>query len=124
MSVKRIKFVADVNIEEPLVDFLREKGLDVTWVTEIDKQMPDSTVCEIANSEQRIIVTNDKDFGEIVFFQKKVFHGIILLRIKGQNVSTKIVMMDNLLREHSEKIEKHFVIVTKEKMRFIPLEVI
>ena len=121
--MKRIKFIADVNVERPLVDFLRGKGLDVTWVGEVDKQMSDSTVCRIADSEQRIIVTNDKDFGEIVFFQKKVFHGIILLRIKGQNVSHKIAAMDNLLERHSEKIEKHFVIVTRDKFRFIPLEV-
>ncbi len=58
-----------------------------------------------------------------MFFQKKVFHGIILLRIKGQNVSHKIAAMDNLLGRHSEKIEKHFVIVTRDKFRFIPLEV-
>jgi len=49
---------------------LIKRGFDIKWVAEIDKQMSDNGVCEIANKEQRIFITNDKDFGEIVFFQK------------------------------------------------------
>lgn len=63
-KMKKIKFLANVNVEKPLVDFLDEKGFDIKWVTNIDKRMPDARVCEIANKEQRVIITNDKDFGE------------------------------------------------------------
>jgi len=122
--MKKIKFLANVNVEKPLVDFLYEKGFDIKWVTNIDKQMPDAHVCEIANKEQRVIITNDKDFGEIVFLQKKIAYGIILLRIKGQNSSEKIILIEKLLDKYLDKIAGHFVIVTKEKIRFIPLEVI
>ncbi|MDO9097338.1 MAG: DUF5615 family PIN-like protein [Candidatus Methanoperedens sp.] len=86
--------------------------------------MPDARVCEIANKEQRVIITNDKDFGEIVFLQKKITCGVILLRIKGQNSSEKIILIEKLLDKYPDKIADHFVIVTKEKFRFIPLEVI
>jgi predicted nuclease of predicted toxin-antitoxin system len=68
--MKKVKFIANVNIEKPLIDFLIKRGFDIKWVAEIDKQMSDNGVCEIANKEQRILITNDKDFGEIVFFQK------------------------------------------------------
>ena len=66
MNIKELKFLANVNIEKPIVDFLIEKGFDVNWVANIDKQMTDYRVCEIANNEQRIVLTNDKDFGEII----------------------------------------------------------
>lgn len=122
--MKKIKFLANVNVEKPLVDFLDEKGFDIRWVTNIDKRMPDARVCEIANKEQRVIITNDKDFGEIVFLQKKITYGVILLRIKGQNSSEKIILIEKLLDKYPDKIADHFVIVTKEKFRFIPLEVI
>jgi predicted nuclease of predicted toxin-antitoxin system len=111
-------------VEKPLVDFLGEMGFDIKWITNIDKRMPDDRVCEIANNEQRIIITNDKDFGEIVFYQKKIAYGIILLRVKGQNSSEKIILVEKLLDKYSDKITNHLVVVTKKKFRFIPLEVI
>lgn len=119
----KIKFLANVNVEKPLIDFLNEKGFDIKWVTNIDKRMPDDRVCELANSEQRIIITNDKDFGEIVFYQKKIAYGIILLRVKGQKSAEKIVVLDKLLENYQDKIANHFVVLTKTKFRFIPLEV-
>ena len=122
--MKKIRFLANVNVEKPLIDFLEEKGFDVKWVTNLDKRMPDDRVCEIANSEQRIIITNDKDFGEIVFYQKKITYGIILLRVKGQNSSEKISLLDKLLENYLDKITNHLVVLTKTKFRFIPLEVI
>ncbi len=121
--MEKIKFLANVNVEKPLIDFLNEKGFDIKWVTNIDKRMPDDRVCELANSEQRIIITNDKDFGEIVFYQKKIAYGIILLRVKGQKSAEKIVVLDKLLENYQDKIANHFVVITKTKFRFIPLEV-
>ena len=59
--MKKVKFIANVNIEKPLIDFLIKRGFDIKWVAEIDKQMSDNGVCEIANKEQRIFITNDKD---------------------------------------------------------------
>ena len=122
--MKKIKFLADVNVEKPLVDFLSKKGFDVKWVTSIDKQMSDVRICEITNNEHRVLITNDKDFGEIVFLQKKITYGIILLRVKGQDSSEKIVLIEKLLDKYQDKIINHFVIVTKDKFRLIPLEVI
>ncbi len=121
--MKKIKFLADVNVEKPIIDLLIEKGLDVKWVVNIDKKMPDIRIFEIANDEGRVIITNDKDFGEFVFYQRKVSHGIVLLRIKGQNLSDKITLVDRLLDRYCDKILRHFVVVTKKKFRFIPLEV-
>lgn len=117
-----LKFLANVNIEKPIIDFLIEKGIDVVWVAEIDKRMPDIKVCEIANNEKRIILTNDKDFGEIVFLQRMVSRGIVLFRVKGQDVSVKISLIEKLLNKYADKIMGHFVVVTKEKFRCISME--
>ena len=122
MKLDEIRFIANVNIEKPIIELLRNKGCDVKWVAVIDRQMSDIRVCEIANDENRILLTNDKDFGEIVFFQKKILPGIILLRVKGQNSSEKIVLLEKLLNKHLDKISNHFVIITKQKFRFIPFE--
>jgi len=121
--MKKLKFLVDVNIEKPIINFLIKKGFDIKCVVDIDKKMTDYSVCEIANTEQRVLITNDKDFGEIVFFQKRISSGIILLRIKGRDASEKILLLEKLLDNHYGKIINHFVVITKEKFRFIPLEV-
>jgi len=121
--MKKLKFLIDVNIEKPIINFLIKKGFDIKCVVDIDKKMADYSVCEIANTEQRVLITNDKDFGEIVFFQKRISSGIILLRIKGGDASEKILLLEKLLDYYCDKIINHFVVITKEKFRFIPLEV-
>lgn len=118
-----LKFLANVNVEKPIIDFLVKKGFDIKWIVDIDKRMSDIQVCKIADNEQRIVLSNDKDFGEIVFFQKKILYGIILFRVKGQNSLEKITLLEKLLDKYADKITNHFVIITKEKFRFIPLEV-
>ena len=117
-----IKFLANVNIEKPVIDYLVRNGIDVKWVADIDKRMPDVKVCEAANNEERIILTNDKYFGEIVFLQKMASRGIVLFRVKGQDASIKISLIEKLLNKHSDKIINHFVAITKEKFRCISME--
>lgn len=79
-----LKFVADVNLEKPIVDWLLQSGYDVKWIPDYDRTMTDEKLLQFATSEGRILVTNDKDFGEMTFRQKKLSTGIILFRIKGQ----------------------------------------
>jgi len=75
-------------------------------------------VLNIAEKENRILLTNDKDFGEIVFRLKRASAGIILFRVKGQDTKEKIKLFKKLLETHKDKLGKHFVVVTNEKFRF------
>jgi predicted nuclease of predicted toxin-antitoxin system len=115
-----MKFIADVNIEKNIVDELRNMSYDVKWIAEVDPYLEDTEILNIAHREDRILITNDKDFGEIVFRQKLLSSGILLLRVKGQDVKEKI----NLLRKiliFPDKLKGHFVVVTGNKIRFIIL---
>ncbi len=116
-----MKFLADVNIEKPIVDELKRIGYNIIWVADVDKYLDDISIFKIARKENRILLTNDKDFGEIVFRQKLIPTGIVLFRIKGQDVREKVKLLRKLLAAHSDKIVKHFVVVAKDKFRFIPL---
>jgi|SRR5208283_3845253 len=123
MNTGKLKFVADVNIEKAIVDLLREKGFDIKWVTEFNPAMNDPALLRMATAQKRILLTNDKDFGEMVFLQKKLSHGTILLRVKGQQSNLKVRLVGRLIERHGDKLAGHFVVVTKDKFRFIPLEV-
>ncbi len=117
-----LKFLADVNIEKPLVDELRSLGYDTRWVAEDNPGLEDVGILSIAQKEDRVLLTNDKDFGEIVFRQRATPSGIILFRIKGQSSYAKIILLKKLLMLYGDKIARHFTVVTKNKFRFIPLQ--
>lgn len=116
-----MKFLADVNIEKSIVDELRGLGYDIIWVAEENPQLDDLSIFKISQKENRILLTNDKDFGEIVFRQKLISSGIILFRFKGQYTKDKIKVLRELFISHHDRISGHFVVLTKERFRFIPL---
>jgi predicted nuclease of predicted toxin-antitoxin system len=120
--VQDLKFLADVNIEKRIVDFLRGQGYDVLWIPDYNCHLDDASLLKMAFDEHRIIVTNDKDFGELNFLQRKPSAGIILFRIDEQNVRIKITILKNMLLRYPEKFSNHFVVIARNRIRFKPLE--
>ncbi len=106
---------------ELIVDELKKLGYDIIWIAEENPSLDDISIFKIAQKENRILLTNDKDFGDIVFRQKLVSSGIILFRIKGQDTREKIKLLTKVLVSHKDRISKHFVVITKEKFRFTPI---
>ena len=119
----KIKFLADVNVEKAVVEYLLEKKYDTKWIPEYNCEMLDDELLHWANIENRVIITNDKDFGELIFLQKKISTGIILFRVREQRAENKVSLIKHLLENFSEKILNHFIVITGEKIRIIPLEV-
>jgi predicted nuclease of predicted toxin-antitoxin system len=117
-----IKLLADANIEKGIVDCLLSFGFDVKWIPDYNCEMDDADLLIMANNEKRIIITNDKDFGELTFLRKQNSVGIILIRVKGQNTKEKVELIEKLILNYKEKIPNHFSIITKTKFRFISLE--
>jgi predicted nuclease of predicted toxin-antitoxin system len=117
-----IRFIADVNVEKVIVDYLSENGYDIKWVPDYNCEILDEELLNVANTEKRILITNDKDFGELTFLQKKLSTGIILIRVKGQRAEDKVKLIKRLLQSYSDKLLNHFIVITDKKFRFIPLE--
>lgn len=75
-----MKFVADESVEGPTVFALREAGHEVLFVAEYSPGIADSTVLEIARREDALLLTADKDFGELVFRNDQTHSGVLLIR--------------------------------------------
>ena len=116
-----MKFLAEVNVEKSIVEEITTLGYDIKCVTSINPLMTDEDVLSTANSEDRILITNDKDFGEIVFRQQLIASGIILIRVVDQNTQDKVKLVKKLLIFYKDKIKNHFVVVSSNKFRSIPL---
>ena len=66
-----MNFLADEDVEKPVVEMLRHEGHDVLYMCEIATRTIDEKLLEQANSESRILLTNDKDYGNWYFFKKR-----------------------------------------------------
>jgi predicted nuclease of predicted toxin-antitoxin system len=77
-----MKFLADESIDFPVINRLRQQGLDVRSVAAEFPSKEDEFVLDAANKDNRLLITSDKDFGELVYRLRKVSKGVILLRIE------------------------------------------
>jgi predicted nuclease of predicted toxin-antitoxin system len=76
-----MKLVADECVDKPIVDRLRTDGHAVVYVAEMAPSVDDDEMLRLANSEAAILMTGDKDFGELVFRQGRVHQGVIFTSI-------------------------------------------
>jgi predicted nuclease of predicted toxin-antitoxin system len=80
--------------------------------------MADPDVLAKARSENWMLITNDKDFGEMVFREQLEHHGIIFLRLSDERAANKIDVLRQLLASYANKLPEQFVVVTETKVRF------
>lgn len=64
-----MKLLVDECFDIKLVKSLRDAGYDVAYIIELAPSITDREVLEIAYQQERILITEDKDFGELVFRQ-------------------------------------------------------
>ena len=116
-----MKFLVDESSGRSIVRYLRSQGYDVISVQEERPGIKDAEVCAWANEEERIIITNDKGFGELIFRRRIPVQGVILLRLRDERAINRIRVISDLLKTHAERIKGHFVIVSEDSVRIRPL---
>lgn len=112
-----MKFLADESVEKAIVNWLRGQNFDVAYIAEKAPSLSDEEVISFANNEDRILITNDKDFGELVFHQGKTAVGILLIRATNEESSNKIALVEKVLRLLKNKLEGQFVVVNEKGIR-------
>ena len=75
-----MRFLADESCDASVVRALRSAGHDVNAIVETSRGATDRVVLDLALAEERVLVTRDKDFGELVFAAGARSSGVILLR--------------------------------------------
>ncbi len=113
-----MKFLADESCDFIIVRALRQQGYDVTTISEISPGIDDPSVINRAIHENRILLTEDKDFGELVCSLKKPVKGDVLIRIDVHKRHLKWPCLKRLINDHSSKLEGYFVVVEVGKFRF------
>jgi predicted nuclease of predicted toxin-antitoxin system len=78
-----VKIVADEGVDKQIVDRLRSEGHDVLFIAELEPGIDDDTVLMRSRKSDAVLLTADKDFGELVFRQRLLHSGVVLIRACG-----------------------------------------
>ena len=113
-----VKLLADENIAASLVKALREDGIDVLYVAEIASGIKDDEVLNLARDGARLLLTEDKDFGELVFRMKRSPPGVLLLRLPLSQRAQARGRVQAVLHLHGDRLSDHFTVVEPERVRF------
>ncbi len=112
-----MRFLVDESSGPALARWLRNQGHDVFSIFEQARGIDDDLVIEKAFVEDRILITNDKDFGEKIFREKRLHKGVILLRLDDERNKNKIAAIERLLKDYQDYLKNNFVVVTETKIR-------
>ncbi len=112
-----MRLPADENIPSKAVQLLRNKGHDVLSISESQPQTSDGDILELAEKDARIVLTFDKDFGELAFcFNLPASSGIILFRLPLLSVDYVVGTIIEALESRSDWAG-HFSVVEPKRIR-------
>ncbi|MCS7305672.1 MAG: DUF5615 family PIN-like protein [Thermoguttaceae bacterium] len=115
-----MKIVADENVDQPIVMRLQQDHHQVWYVPEMAPALPDEAVLEFANRQQAILLTADKDFGELVFRQAAVHQGVVLLRLAGLTPAQKAELASRVFASYGHQMEGRFTVIESTSLRIRP----
>lgn len=112
-----MRFLVDECTGPAVARWLREKGHDVFSVYEQARGLADDEIIQKALMDNRLVITNDKDFGEKIFRERRPYRGVILLRLKDERTPNKIAALQGLLTNYADRLADRFTVVTEKKIR-------
>jgi predicted nuclease of predicted toxin-antitoxin system len=114
-----MRLLADQDIYKITIDNLREKGQDVLTAKELGlQQSSDKDLLKRARAEKRLLLTRDKGFGGLVFLNKELSTGVILLRMTPMVAEEVHHELHRLLEEHGEEeLRNVFCVVEPHRHR-------
>ena len=112
-----MNFLADESCDFRIVRALREADHDVIAICEFAKRMDDSEVIDLSMREDRVLITEDKDFGQLVHAHGHTTCGVILIRYPAllrQSLSREVL---KLVEQWKERLQKSFVVIEPGRAR-------
>ena len=113
-----MKFLLDQSADARIIPYLKQLGHDATRIRQtFPESIPDPEVLSLARQEKRILITDDRDFGELVFRLQQPHAGVIFLRLGTYApLSLKIERLSFVLTNHADQLDQ-FLVVKKDTVR-------
>ena len=112
-----MRLVADEGVDVAVVQGLRDDGHEVLYVAEVSPSIDDDEVLTRANDLGALLMTEDKDFGDLVFRQGRVHVGVVLLRLAGLPGVMKADLVAQVFRERESELLQAFSVISPGQVR-------
>ncbi len=112
-----LRFLVDESSGRRLASALAGAGHNIKFVTDIMPAAADLEILKFAEREKRILITNDKDFGELIFRLRKPSSGVILLRLQIDSAERRIKTVLSLIDKFLSQLYSHFVVANEFEVR-------
>jgi len=112
-----MNLLAVEGVDGPMVERLRQEGHRVGYIAELSPGIPDPDVLQQANDDEAVLMTADKDFGELVYRQRLVHAGVILLRLAGVTPAAKANIVATTLKDHGPQLVGAFSVISQSTVR-------
>jgi predicted nuclease of predicted toxin-antitoxin system len=112
-----MNFLVDESVDRQIVDRLRQDGHHVWYVAEMEPGISDDAVLDLANHEMALLLTADKDFGELVFRQHRLAPGVVLIRLAGLSPRSKAEVVASAINEHALQLPRAFMVIAPGAIR-------
>lgn len=109
--------VADENVPKPLIDRLRADGHVVVAISEIDAGIPDLSVMAASNARQLVLITHDRDFGELAVGQGLPITGVILLETERLSLRAQIERVATCVADAGTSWSGKFSVIEPARIR-------
>lgn len=116
MSV-HLKLLVDVGVGKAIENCLKIQGHDVLAVRDLDPRMQDLNILALAVQERRLVLTIDKDFGELVYRSKQPHAGVLLLRLEEARSDEKVAVVKEVFREYEKQLLGNFSVYQSGRLR-------
>jgi len=112
-----VNVLVDVSAGQTLADLIRSLGHDTAFVRDRDPTMPDAEILAWAVAENRLAVTMDKDFGELVFRSGQPHAGVLLLRLEAARLAERVRVITDIFTNHDAELPGHFSVYQAGRLR-------
>lgn len=113
-----MRIIADESVDKQIVVDLRKNGHNITYIADVMPGVSDEQVLETARNKKAVLLTSDKDFGELVFRRKLIHNGIILIRLSGLNQCEKSNIVISMINKYGKIIKSGFTVITPRSIRY------
>ena len=112
-----MKFLIDESSDARLADYLRSLGHEATLVAQTPGQgSPDLEILQYASLEGYVMVTDDRDFGELVYQKREPHQGVVYFRLRDTVWQNRRDRMAYVLERHADDLDR-FLVVTDSRVR-------
>ena len=113
-----MRFLVDECAGPRVAEWLRGEGHEVFSVFAEARGADDDSIIGKANAEGWILITNDRDFGEKVFRERRPHRGVIFMRLEDERTANAIKVLRSLIEHFGDRLADQFVVVTETRVRF------